>query len=132
LRMIEEIGGVLSGAELLAAYRRADQYVGDQASQSELQRLRRCGDIVMDKLEKVDSVEEELIGGTLEEEVNHFEGRLIARALDLENGSVTRAARELGLTHQGLSKILDGRQSKTLAGARRPKRNRRKSIMRQG
>ena len=74
-----------------------------------------CGpavDIVLDKLEKLDSVEEELIGGTLEEEKNHFEARLIARALERHNGSVTRAARELGLTHQGLAKIIDGRQSK--------------------
>jgi transcriptional regulator with GAF, ATPase, and Fis domain len=128
--MIEELGGVLSRAELLASYRRADQYISDRASQSDLEGLRLCGDMVMDKLEKLDSIEEELIGGTLEEEKNHFEGRLIARALERHNGSVTPAARELGLTHQGLSKILDGRQSKTLAGARRPKRNRRKSIMR--
>jgi tetratricopeptide (TPR) repeat protein len=130
LRMIEEIGGMLSRAELLASYRRADQYVGDRASQSDLEGLRLCRRIVMDRLEKLDSDGEELIGGTLEEEVNHFEARLIARALERENGSVTRAARELGLTHQGLSKILDGRQSQTLGGARRPKRNRRKSIMR--
>src|SRR5215213_10329708 len=34
LRMIEELGGVLSGAELLASYYRADDYVGDRASQS--------------------------------------------------------------------------------------------------
>jgi tetratricopeptide (TPR) repeat protein len=129
LRMIEEIGGVLSRTELLASYRRADQYIGDRASQSEHESLRRCGDIVIDKLEKLESVEEELIGGTLEEEKNHFEARLIARALERHNGSVTGAARELGLTHQGLAKIIDGRQS-TLAGARRPKRNRRKSIMR--
>ncbi len=129
LRMIEEIGDVLSRAELLASYRRADQYVGDRATQSELEGLRLSGDIVMDKLEELQSVEEELMGGTLEEEVNHFEARLIARALEQENGSVTRAARVLGITHQGLSKILEGRQS-TLAGARRPKRSRRKSIMR--
>ena len=130
LRMMEELGSVLSGAELLAIYRRADEYVGDPASQSELEGLRRCGDIVMNEVEKVYAVEEELIGGTLEQEVNHFEARLIARALEQENGSVTRAARALGLTHQGLIKILDGRQSKILAGARRPKRNRRKSIIR--
>src|SRR5215213_961483 len=129
LTMIEEMGNVLSRAELLTSYRRADQYVGDRASQSDLQDLRLCGCIVLDKLEKLESVDEELIGGTLEEEVNHFEARLIARALERQNGSITRAARELGLTHQGLSKILDGRQS-TLAAARRPKRNRRKSIMR--
>ena len=82
LRMIEELGGVLSGAELLASYRRADEYVGDRASQSEHEGLRLCRRIVLDKLEKLNSVEEELIGGTLEEEVNHFEGRLIARALE--------------------------------------------------
>jgi tetratricopeptide (TPR) repeat protein len=131
LRMLEEMEGVLSGSELLAFHRRADQYVGDRASQTELERLRRCGDIIFDKIEKLQSVEEELMGGTLQEEVNHFERRLIVRALERSNGSITRAARELGLTHQGLSKILDGRQS-TLAGARRPKRNRRRSIMHKG
>jgi len=129
LRIIEELGGVLSRAELLASYRRADDYVGDRASQSEHERLRLCGHIVIDKLEKLNSLEEELIGGTLEDEVNYFEGRLIARALERANGGVTRAARELGLTHQGLADIIDGRHSKRLAGARRPKRNRRKSIM---
>ena len=129
LKMIEALKYVLSRTELLAAYRRADQYVGERASQSELEALRLCGDIVLDELEKAQSAEEELIGGTLVEEVNHFEARLIARALERHHGSVTRAARELGLTYQGLSKTLDGRQSR-LAGARRPKRNRRKSIMR--
>lgn len=129
VRMIEEMGDVLSRVELLASYHRADQFVGDRASQSELEDLRLCRRIVLDQLEKLHSIEEELIGGTLEEKKKHFEARLIARALERHKGSVTGAARELGLTHQGLSKILDGRQS-TLAGARRPKRKRRKSIMR--
>jgi tetratricopeptide (TPR) repeat protein len=115
LRMIEEIGDVLSRAELLASYRRADKYLGDHASQSEIERLGLCGDIVLDKLEKLHSFEEELIGGTLEEEKNHFEATLIARALERENGNIMRAAQALGLTRSGLSKILDGRQSKTLA-----------------
>src|SRR5215213_5878795 len=114
LRMIEELGGVLSGAELLASYYRADDYVGDRASQSEYERLRLCGHMVIDKFEKVNGLDEELIGGTLEDEVNYFEGRLIARALERSNGSVTGAARELGLTRQGLSKILNRRHS-TLA-----------------
>jgi tetratricopeptide (TPR) repeat protein len=114
LRMIEELGGVLSGAELLASYRRAEGYVGDRASQSEHERLRFCGHIVLDKLEKLNSLEEGLIGGTLEDEVNHFEAWFIARALERHKGSVTPAARELGLTRQGLSKILNRRHS-TLA-----------------
>lgn len=130
LRMMEEMGSVLSRHELLASYRSADQYVGDRASQSDLERLRLCGRLIMDNIESLQHFEEELIGGTLEQEVNHFEARLIARALEQGNGSVTRAARSLGLTHQGLSKIIDGRHSKTLAGARRPKRVRRKSRIR--
>jgi len=111
LRMIEELGGVLSGAELLASYRRADDYVGDRASESEHERLRRCGHMVIEKLGK-NSAEEELIGGTLEDEVNYFEGRLIAQALERANGSLPRAARELGLSRPGLSKILNGRHSR--------------------
>ena len=113
LRMIEEMGSVLSRAELLASYRSADHYVGERTSQSELERLRLCGDIVVKNLEKLGRVEGELIGGTLEEEVKHFEARLIAQALERANGSVTRAARELGLTRSGLAKILDGRQRKS-------------------
>src|SRR5215216_878202 len=119
LRMIEEMGDVLSSTELLASYRRADQYVGDPASQSDLESLRICRRILLDKLEKLQSVEQELIGGTLDEEVNHFEATLIARALERHKGSVTGAARELGITHQGLSKILNGRQSKALAHCRK-------------
>src|SRR5215217_8525829 len=90
LRIIEELGGVLCRAELLASYRRADDYVGDRASQSEHERLRLCRRIIIDKLEKLNSLEEELIGGTLEDEVNYFEGRLIAQALERANGSVPR------------------------------------------
>jgi hypothetical protein len=52
LRMIEEMGALLSRAELVASYRRADQYAGDRASQAELERLRDCFLIVLDKLEK--------------------------------------------------------------------------------
>ncbi|HET6976485.1 MAG TPA: helix-turn-helix domain-containing protein [Pyrinomonadaceae bacterium] len=130
LRLIEEMVNVLSKTELLDSYRKADEYVGERASHAELESLRLCGHLVFDALEKLHSVEDDLIGGTLTEEVNHFEGRLIARALEQANGSVTRAARELGVSHQGLVKIIDRRHSKTLGEARRPKRIRRKSIIR--
>ena len=125
-RIIEDLGSVLPGTELLVAYRRADQFVGNGATQSELESLRTCGDVALDRLEK-----EGLIEGHLDEEKHQFEAKLIARALERHDGSVTAAARELGLSHQGLSEALDvdGRHS-ALAGARRPKRNRRKSIMR--
>jgi transcriptional regulator with AAA-type ATPase domain len=128
--MIEEMGSVLSRDELLAAYRNADQYVGEGASQSDLERLRVCHRIVMNNIENVRINEGELIGGTLEQQVNHFEAWLIARELEQANGSVTRAARKLGVSHSGLSKMVAGRHSETLGGVRRPKRERRKRILR--
>lgn len=50
------------------------------------------------------------------------EGELIKRALQVSGGRLTRAARLLGITHQGLSLILDNRQKKLLA-LRHPKRS---------
>jgi len=66
---------------------------------------------------------------SLEEEVLRFEGDLIKQALEKAGGSVTRAARLLGTTHQGLAFIINGRQ-KSLLSARKPVRPRRRSIIR--
>jgi tetratricopeptide (TPR) repeat protein len=68
-------------------------------------------------------------GCALETEVLNYEGHLIKRALEAANGSVTRAARMLGITHQGLAFILNGRH-KTLLNVRTPVRHRRRSILR--
>jgi tetratricopeptide (TPR) repeat protein len=130
LTMMEEIRDILSREELLAAYKSADENLGNAATQSDLERLRLSCRIIFDSIDMAGKFQEELIGGTLEEELFHFEARLILRALEQENGSVTGAARVLGLTHQGLSGILAGRHSKTLGSARKPKRDRRKSTVR--
>ena len=68
-------------------------------------------------------------GCSLVQEVLRFEGDLIKRALEASGGSVTRAARMLGLTHQGLAFILNGRH-KSLLSVRTPVRSRRRSIFR--
>jgi len=68
-------------------------------------------------------------GRSLEEEVLRYEGELIHQALESVGGSVTRAARMLGITHQGLAFILNGRH-KSLLSVRTPVRRRRKSIFR--
>ena len=68
-------------------------------------------------------------GCSLEQEVLQFEGELIKRALVTSGGSVTRAARLLGITHQGLAFILQGRH-KSLLPSRTPARPRRRSLMR--
>jgi tetratricopeptide (TPR) repeat protein len=68
-------------------------------------------------------------GCALDAEVLNYEGQLIKRALEAANGSVTRAARMLGITHQGLAFILNGRH-KTLLNVRTPVKRRRRSILR--
>jgi tetratricopeptide (TPR) repeat protein len=67
--------------------------------------------------------------GSLEELVLNYEGDLIRRALESSGGSVTRAARSLGITHQGLAFIINGRH-KNLLSVRTPVKPRRRSIMR--
>ncbi|MEP6742006.1 MAG: helix-turn-helix domain-containing protein [bacterium] len=66
---------------------------------------------------------------SLEQHVLRYEGDLISRALAASDGSVTRAARMLGITHQGLAFILNGRH-KDLLSARKPVKRRRRSIIR--
>jgi hypothetical protein len=66
---------------------------------------------------------------SLEEQVLNYEGELIRQALESSGGSVTRAARQLGITHQGLAFILNGRH-KSLLSIRTPVKRRRRSIIR--
>ena len=65
---------------------------------------------------------------SLETEVLRYEGNLIRQALETSGGSVTRAARILGVTHQGLAFILNGRH-KDLLSVRTPVKKRRRSII---
>jgi DNA-binding NtrC family response regulator/tetratricopeptide (TPR) repeat protein len=67
-------------------------------------------------------------GCSLEEEVLRYEAGLIKRALETTGGSVTQAARLLGITHQGLAFILQGRH-KDLLAVRTPVKPRRRSIL---
>lgn len=66
---------------------------------------------------------------SLEELVLSYEGELIRKALESSGGSVTRAARSLGITHQGLAFILNGRH-RDLLSVRTPVKPRRRSIIR--
>jgi transcriptional regulator with PAS, ATPase and Fis domain len=67
-------------------------------------------------------------GCSLEEEVLRYESSLIKLALDNARGSVTRAARMLGVTHQRLSSMLQGRH-KDLLSAKKPAQRRKQSII---
>jgi hypothetical protein len=65
------------------------------------------------------------------ERVLEFERGIIAEALEEAGGGVTKAARALGLTHQGLCYIINHRH-KELLTKRAPIRIRRRSIMFKG
>ncbi|HEV7373764.1 MAG TPA: sigma 54-interacting transcriptional regulator [Pyrinomonadaceae bacterium] len=67
-------------------------------------------------------------GCSFEEEVLIYEAGLIRLALENAKGSVTRAARLLGVTHQRLCSMLQGRH-KNLLVAKKPAQRRRRSII---
>jgi transcriptional regulator with PAS, ATPase and Fis domain len=67
-------------------------------------------------------------GCSLDEEVLHYESNLIKLALDSAKGSVTSAARLLGVTHQRLCAMLQGRH-KNLLPAKKPAQQRKRSII---
>ncbi|HEY0407056.1 MAG TPA: sigma 54-interacting transcriptional regulator [Pyrinomonadaceae bacterium] len=69
-------------------------------------------------------------GCRLDEEVRIFEGKLIRQALAAAEGQITPAARLLGITHQCLSYILQGRH-KDLMAVRTPVQRRKRSIIKQ-
>ncbi|HEY0380515.1 MAG TPA: sigma 54-interacting transcriptional regulator [Pyrinomonadaceae bacterium] len=67
-------------------------------------------------------------GCSFEEEVLTYEAKLIRLALENARGSVTSAARLLGVTHQRLSAMLQGRH-KNLLPAKKPAQLRKRSLI---
>jgi tetratricopeptide (TPR) repeat protein len=115
LSMIEEHGKRLSERELYRVYDRADRWLAVTQDAEDIARLRACARIVIKKL----------FGSELDEDfafyetVLQYEARFIEQALREEKGSVTRAARRLGITHQRLVAILKSRH-KNILGKRKP------------
>ena len=128
LEMIEEQGAThsLHSAEVYDLYERADRLLKETHDAETLARLRACARVVMSRLAEPEIGRE---GFNMYEAVHDFEARLIEQALEEARGSVTKAARLLGLTHQTLGTILNTRH-KSLAGKRTPVRRRLRSIFR--
>lgn len=126
LTMIEELKAFLSQDQIKDFYAQADQRLGDDLSG--LQRLRACARSLTAAEVPVITTAQETLRIPFTEEVRKCESVLIKRALEEANGSVTRAARILGLTHQGLCYIINHRH-KNLLAARAPIRVRRKSLI---
>jgi DNA-binding protein Fis len=127
LTLIEEHGArrAITEDEIYALYRRADKLLKDTQNAEELARLRACARVVMRRLAGVQLGETNF---SLFGAVHELEARFIGRALEEADGSVTRAARLLGVRHQTLTAMLATRH-KRLQSVRTPPVKRRRSII---
>jgi tetratricopeptide (TPR) repeat protein len=125
LSMIEEHGKRLSERELYRIYDHADRWLSLTQDAEDIARLRACARLVTRKLFGP-ALDEHF---TLPETVLQYEARFIEQALKEERGSITRAARRLGITHQRLAVMLKTRH-KELLDKRKPAMKR--SIIRRG
>ena len=129
--MIEELNACLSLSELQKYYHTAEMLLTRSQDHGLKRRLGECARRVLaaEKARGGEGVAAISPGFSLDTEVLRYEGSLIRKALEDSNGSVTRAARLLGVTHQGLAFILNGRHSDLLS-IRTPVKKRRRSIIR--
>ena len=152
LTIVEELQSVVSQPERREYYLRAESMLARSQHSGVLTRLGECARKILtsetipvdNKLQAgisignghkhaaaagLSSSAEPWADSTLEDLVLQYEGDLIRRALEVSKGSVTRAARLLGITHQGLAFIINGRH-KSLLAIRTPVKTRRRSIIR--
>jgi transcriptional regulator with PAS, ATPase and Fis domain len=113
--------------ELYNLYRRADKLLKDTQDAGEIARLRACARIVMRRLAGVQLSDKNF---TLFSAVHELEAKFIGRALDEAAGSVTRAAKILGVHHQTLTAMLQTRH-KRLQSKRTPPEKRLRSIIKE-
>jgi transcriptional regulator with GAF, ATPase, and Fis domain len=128
LTMIEELKAFLPDHQIKSLYSQADERLGEDITRETLQRLRACARSLTTLTKPGTTAADGTLRIPFAEEVRKCESALIKRALDEANGSVTRAAKILGLTHQGLCYIINHRH-KSLLAARAPIRVRRKSLI---
>jgi len=151
LTLMEELGEHLTAEELRELYERADKFLIHTQHAKTLLRLRYAARRTLTAERRSlnqqetkttrSALEIRSLGQTqgadladawtnckLDEEVRRFEGELIRQALEAADGQITQAARMLGVTHQCLANILNGRHRELLP-ARTPIKRRRRSIV---
>lgn len=127
LTIIEELGAVLPPYDVWARYEQADELLSASQRPETISRLRACARITLQVGRRAlrTDIKDGWQGCNLADEVLRYEGDLILQALASENGSITRAAeKKLGMTHQALRSIINGRQKERLGKvyAPRPRR----------
>jgi tetratricopeptide (TPR) repeat protein len=127
LTMIEEHGAGwrLPQAELTTIFGRACDFLKDSQDAEDEERLLACARIVIRRLSGMQLHDKNF---SFNGAVHELEAKLIEQALELEGGSITRAAERLGLKRQSLASMLKVRHKK-LFGKRTPPTPRRKSII---
>lgn len=126
LTLIEEHEARLSGSKLYRAYRHADELLKETQDIEHITRLRTCARVVSKRLLGAELSDKEFL---LPDVVQAYEAHFITEALEEEHGSVSRAARRLGVSHQALSHALSTRH-RQLLNLRSPVKARRRSIIR--
>ena len=130
---IEELSDYLPVDALQHYYRTAETLLSNSQNLSLRTRLGDCArrvlSVALDNAATTNTEPPLQPGFSLDSEVLRYEASLIRRALEESGGSVTRAARLLGVTHQGLAFILNGRHNDLLS-IRTPVKRRRRSIIR--
>ncbi|HVF56330.1 MAG TPA: tetratricopeptide repeat protein [Pyrinomonadaceae bacterium] len=112
LTLIEEHGAKrLSQTELYNVYTRADSLLKSTQDAEEIARLRACAFTVIRGLSGARTNDKDF---NLYGVVFDFEAKFIEQALEEAGGSVTRAAKILGVRHQSLAYLLKTRHKKLL------------------
>jgi tetratricopeptide (TPR) repeat protein len=125
LSLIEEHAKTLLRRELYQTYLRADGLLKNTQDKEDADRLRAVARVVMRKVYGSRLNDPDF---NLDKVIHNLEVEFIEQALKEERGSVTRAAKKLGIKYQTLASRLKTRH-KALADKRTPVKNRRHSII---
>jgi tetratricopeptide (TPR) repeat protein len=129
LMLIEEHGTSwrLPQEDVTTIFGRASNFLKGSQDVEDKERLLACAQIVIKRLSGMQIHDRNF---SFYGAVHELEGKLIEQALELEGGSVTRAADRLGLKRQTLSNMLKVRHEK-LFGKRTPPEKRLRSIIKE-
>lgn len=126
MTLIEEHGAKrLPESELFKVYLRADELLRGTQDAHDAARLRACARLVVQRLAGVQLHDRNF---TLHGALHDLKAKFIEQALEEAQGSVTRAARLLGVQYQSLALILKNRHRRLLP-KRTPAKKRKRSII---
>lgn len=127
LTLIEELGDHLPSEDMRSVYARAAAWYEASQHLETLRRLCRAAERILSK-EREEDEKNAPTTGTLRKLMREYEKKILREALQRADGSVTHAARLLGLTHQAVTYMIEKRHP-DLLGQRTPKLRRRRSII---